>query len=107
MGRGAPATSSSPRALPGPSIEGGAMPDTQDDFQKNLADWLDRGFAAGFCGPAVCATHDGVPMTAAEEEALWEHDDDICVPVIRVYSCPAEGKAVHANHAPTQWRAAL
>jgi hypothetical protein len=54
---------------------------------------------AGYCGPIVCYTHDGVPMTVAEEE-----DWDGCVSIIRPYECSIEKTAVETNHPPSNWR---
>jgi hypothetical protein len=70
-----------------------------DDFEV----WYAYGLASSFCGPMFCPDHDGIPLTAAEEEILEDHGE-ICVPVIRIYRSLAEAKGVVANHTPTSWR---
>ena len=70
-----------------------------EDFEL----WLEYGQMQGFCGPIVCADHDGVPMTITEEETI-EVDGEICIPIIRIYQDKATAKGIVANHAPTYWR---
>jgi hypothetical protein len=74
------------------------------DFVDRFREWLAEGIEAGFCGPIVCAAHDGIPTTSAEDEAIWESEEDICLPVMRAYDSVATRKAVEANHGPTSWR---
>jgi hypothetical protein len=62
-------------------------------------DWYTTGVEAGYCGAIGCVIHDGVPMTATEEE-----DDEPCIPMVRLYEDTATRKAVEANHSPSQWR---
>ena len=64
--------------------------------------WLKHGIDAGFCGPAVCSTHDGIPTSEAED-LLWEEEDP-CVFVIRPYTDPEHKAAVEENHSPSNWR---
>lgn len=66
-------------------------------------DWLAIGRANGYCGPAVCDTHDGTPTTAAEDD---EFDDggDPCVGIVRLYADIGAREAVEANHSPSVWR---
>lgn len=66
-------------------------------------DWIGQGIEKGFCGPPVCGTHDGIPMTD-EEEARCEEGEDPCVFIIRPYHDADEKKAVEDNHAPSKWR---
>lgn len=71
-------------------------------MEIDFEEWYEFGVRAGWCGAIGCVTHDGVPMTAAEEEA---EEDDLCIPMVRLYGDdPATRKAVEANHAPSQWR---
>jgi hypothetical protein len=64
--------------------------------------WLEKGIRKGWCGPPVCPFHDGLPMTADEEEELSENDE-ICISVIRIYTS-YEKKLVEQNHSPSVWR---
>jgi hypothetical protein len=67
-------------------------------------EWIAAGLEAGFCGPAVCSTHDGVPTTQAEDEEFEEGDP--CVHIVRLYESPEIKAEVEANHAPSVWRKA-
>jgi hypothetical protein len=71
-----------------------------DEF--DFYEWLQYGMDAGWVGPVVCETHDGLPMTAEEEEAFWESDP--CIRILRVYESPDHGKEVEAHHSPSTWR---
>ena len=62
-------------------------------------EWLKQGLDSGWVGPPVCATHDGVPMSA-EEEACEEP----CVFVMRCYGSLEEKEEVEQNHSPSLWR---
>jgi hypothetical protein len=66
-------------------------------------EWLKIGMDKGWCGPSVCVTHDGVPMTEQEEESLY--DDEPCIHAIRLYEDDDVRLKVEENHSPTQWRA--
>lgn len=68
-----------------------------------VEEWLDYGAQRGFCGPPVCATHDGTP-TSADEDDAFEDGDDPCLHIIRLYSDGTSREAVEANHAPSVWR---
>lgn len=46
--------------------------------------WLQTGIENGWCGPAVCYTHDGLP-TSASEDCEFEEGEDPCMHVIRLY----------------------
>ena len=56
----------------------------------------------GWCGPPVCSTHDGVPMSDDEADEMAECD--ICIHVIRLYSDAATRDSVESDHSPSQWR---
>jgi hypothetical protein len=66
-------------------------------------EWLAYGQAQGWCGPAVCSTHDGVP-TSAEEDAEWEDGGDPCTHIIRMYETPEAKAAVDENYPPYAYR---
>lgn len=65
--------------------------------------WLRAGIVAGWCGPAVCFTHDGVPTSAVEDE---EYDTgEPCLHILRLYPDAATKAGVQDNHSPSVWRA--
>jgi len=66
--------------------------------------WARIGYQAGWCSPPVCFIHDGVPMTASEDEQVTNGDDP-CVHVVRLYESPDQKKGCEANHPPAVWRA--
>lgn len=66
-------------------------------------EWLKIGYEQGWCGPDVCETHDGLPMTEAEVEEFEQGDP--CIPIIRLYDSPETKAAVEENHSPSVWRA--
>jgi hypothetical protein len=71
-----------------------------DDFNV----WLSHGYVMGWCGPAVCDTHDGVPMSETE---LAEFDDggDPCLHILRLYEDKEHKKTIEESHSPSIWRA--
>lgn len=69
-------------------------------MELTFEQWLKYGWDKGWCGPDVCAVHDGTPMT--EFELDWMDD---CVHVIRLYEDETQRLAVEKEHAPTNWRA--
>lgn len=74
---------------------------------QNFGTWLAAGIAAGYCGPAVCETHDGTPTTN-DEDKQFEDGYDPCIYILRLYPVPATRDAtrdaVEANHSPSVWR---
>ena len=68
----------------------------------NYDEWRAIGLRNGWAGPAVCSTHDGIPMSADEEDEF--EDGDPCIHVMRMYDSPEHKLAVEVNHAPSQWR---
>jgi len=69
------------------------------DFEE----WLRQGYENGWVGPPVCQTHDGLPMTASEEDEFSEGDP--CINVLRLYDGEPHKKDVEDNHSPSNWRA--
>jgi hypothetical protein len=67
-------------------------------------EWLKYGWERGYCGPALCATHDGFPTDPEEEEALDEGYDP-CMHLVRLYEDHEQRRRIEENHSPTQWRA--
>lgn len=72
--------------------------------QMDFDSWARIGYQAGWCSPPVCFIHDGVPMTASEDEQVTEGNDP-CVHVVRLYESPDQKKGCEANHPPAVWRA--
>lgn len=66
--------------------------------------WLKLGYDLGYCGPPVCETHDGLPLT--DEEVTEFETGDPCINIIRLYDGLPELKtAVEEAHSPSMWRA--
>lgn len=63
-------------------------------------EWLQVGLTNGWCGPAVCYSHDGLPTTIEEDD-----DQDSCIHVIRLYEDSEVKSKVEENHSPSIWRA--
>jgi hypothetical protein len=61
--------------------------------------WIQYGISQGWCGPALCAIHDGIPTTAEEDD-----DGDSCLQIIRLYEDESVREAVEENHPLTIWR---
>lgn len=67
-------------------------------------EWVAIGIEKNWCGPPVCETHDGIPLSAAEEEDMYENGDDVCIHIVRLYASPEQRLFVEDNHSPSQWR---
>jgi len=65
-------------------------------------EWISYGIKNGWCGPPVCATHDGTPMTEDEEIEMEQYDP--CVTIIRLYDDEMMRDEVEQNHSPSVWR---
>jgi hypothetical protein len=68
-------------------------------------EWLQQGYDNGWCGPSVCYTHDGLPMSDLEFQE-FEDGNDPCMHVIRLYEDVEQKTQIEENHSPSQWRAA-
>ena len=68
----------------------------------NFDEWITLGIEKGWCGPPVCYTHDGLPMSTSEEEEFNEGDP--CIHIIRMYESKEIADAVVENHSPSVWR---
>lgn len=66
-------------------------------------EWVIMGMEKGWIGPQLCATHDGLPLSEAQE-ADFDEGFDPCVPIFRIYESEEERDAVEYNHSPSQWR---
>lgn len=65
--------------------------------------WLRQGIDNGWCGPAVCYTHDGLPTSDAEMDSL-DYGDEPCLHIIRLYESEEQRNRVERDHSPSQWR---
>lgn len=68
----------------------------------NFTEWLKTGMNNGWCGPAVCYTHDGLPLS--EEEIDDFEMGDPCVHIVRLYEDHKHREAVEQAHSPSIWR---
>lgn len=66
-------------------------------------DWMAYGIKKGWCGPPVCYTHDGLPMS---EQEMQDFDDgtDPCMHIVRMYEDIEMKSSIEDNHSPSQWR---
>lgn len=65
-------------------------------------EWMAYGIKEGWCGPPVCYTHDGLPLSAQEDEEFVENDP--CIHIVRMYEDEGTKEQVEDNHSPSQWR---
>lgn len=79
------------------------MSDKQIPTDTSFDEWMEFGMRKGWCGPPVCSTHDGVPMSE-EEEAEWSEGHDPCAHIVRMYQDDEHKAAVEKAHPPTNWR---
>ena len=73
------------------------------DDELDFEEWLRIGMRNAWSGPPVCYTHDGLPLTEAEDEEFSEGDP--CVHIIRLYESGQHKTDVEENHSPSTWRA--
>ena len=73
-------------------------------YMEDFEVWMKHGIEKGWCGPAVCYTHDGLP-TSEPEDAEFEDGADPCIHIVRMYEDADHKKAIEANHSPSTWRA--
>ena len=66
-------------------------------------EWITYGIEKGWCGPPVCYTHDGLPMSE-QEYAEFDEGQDPCTHVVRMYEDIDMKKSIEENHSPSQWR---
>lgn len=67
-------------------------------------EWLQIGIDNNWCGPAVCETHDGLPLSVDEEEIFVDMGLDTCIHILRLYESEEHKNEVESNHSPSQWR---
>jgi len=66
-------------------------------------EWITYGIEKGWCGPPVCYTHDGLPMSE-QEYAEFDEGQDPCTHIVRMYEDIDMKKEIEDNHSPSQWR---
>jgi len=64
-------------------VETGVVEDP-DVREREFREWLRVGVERGWCSEPVCATHDGLPRTDAEDQA-WEDGWDPCEHAVRLW----------------------
>lgn len=74
-------------------------------YRPDFNEWINEGMSRGWCGPPVCHTHDGLPLSDIESVELNEFDD-ICIHIVRLYSSDFEKFDVESDHSPSIWRKA-
>lgn len=79
------------------------MSSVNDDPTLTFEQWMSYGIDQGWCGPPVCCTHDGLPMSPTERDEFDEGLDP-CVHIIRMYESIDEKYAIEDSHSPSQWR---
>jgi len=52
----------------------------------NFDEWIAFGIEKGWCGPPVCYTHDGLPMSTSEEEEFNEGDPCILLIIVSIWN---------------------
>jgi len=62
-------------------------------------DWMKYGIKQGWCGPPVCYTHDGLPLSETEYDL-----EDECIHIVRMYDSQEMKEQVEENHTPSLWR---
>jgi hypothetical protein len=67
-------------------------------------EWLNTGIRNGWCGPAICYTHDGLPTTEQEDQEFEQGDP--CIHILRLYDSRETKKEIENNHTPSMWRKA-
>jgi hypothetical protein len=72
-------------------------------MEKTFDEWLQEGISSGFVGPAICYTHDGLPLS--EQEDVEFEEGDPCIHILRLYEDRETKNAVEENHSPSTWRA--
>jgi len=66
-------------------------------------EWMAYGIKKGWCGPPICYTHDGLPMSDIEMQG-FEEGEDPCMHVVRMYEDIAMKETIEENHSPSNWR---
>jgi hypothetical protein len=70
--------------------------------ELTFEEWHKTGMEKGWVGPSICETHDGLPLTADEEDEFEEGDP--CIHILRLYDDDNTRLGVENNHSPSTWR---
>lgn len=62
-------------------------------------EWMAYGIDQGWCGPPVCNTHDGLPLSQKEYDL-----EDECIHIVRLYEDKEMKEQIEENHTPSLWR---
>ena len=76
--------------------------DSELPIEITFDEWMKFGIGSGWCGPPVCYTHDGLPMSEDEEEEFL--DGDPCLHILRMYESKEHKESIESIHSPSQWR---
>lgn len=68
-----------------------------------FSEWMTYGIEKGWCGPPVCYTHDGLPMSN-EEDVEFGEGQDPCMHIVRMYEDIEMKERIENNHSPSTWR---
>lgn len=71
-------------------------------MEQTFDEWVQQGISNQWCGPIVCYTHDGLPMT--DEEIDQFEEEDPCIHIIRMYQSPEIALQIEQDHSPSVWR---
>ena len=72
--------------------------------QMDFDTWARVGYENGWCSPPMCYTHDGLPVTAGEDEDMNEGHDP-CIHIVRLYESVEQKKSCEAMNPAAVWRA--
>ena len=72
--------------------------------QMDFDTWAKIGYDNGWCSTPMCYTHDGLPVTAGEDEELNEGHDP-CIHIVRLYESVEQKKSCEAQNPAAVWRA--
>ena len=74
------------------------------DTEMGQEEWFEYGWKKGWCGPPVCYTHDGLPLSEDEMDE-WADGADPCIHIVRLYEDHDHRLSIESADAPTNWRA--
>ena len=66
-------------------------------------EWLQTGINNKWIGPAICATHDGIP-SSPQEEQQWENGQDPCQHILRLYENEQTANTINNHYTPYKHR---
>jgi len=75
-----------------------------DNEPMDFEAWVRIGFDNGWAGAPICETHDGVPLSGAEDVEFSDGGDP-CIHIIRLYDDAEHKLEVEENHSASVWRA--